>query len=157
MPVDAPLTLLAPQWVMEMMRADLARSFTDEPGLISTSTADIDGWLASRGIQVNWYADSKTGGAQIVGAQGTGVLNQFPALAYFYLFAPGSFIRLDAGTLDLGLVRDSVLNSQNNYRMFTESFENVAFVGVESLEIALTAYPDGTYGAAKTVTTPITT
>jgi hypothetical protein len=34
-----------------------------------------------------------------------------------------------------GLVRDSILNSTNDFEIFGESFENVAFVGVESLAV----------------------
>lgn len=154
---DAPLTALLPQWLFDMAQADLARTFSDEPGLIAVAKAEYEAFLRARNVNVSWYSDSKTGGSQIIGAQAAGVLNQFPAISYLYLFAEGTFLRLDAGTLDLGLVRDSALNANNNFRMFSELFENVAYVGVESLEIALTAYPDGTYGAAKSVTIPIVT
>jgi hypothetical protein len=157
MAIDAPLTVLAPMWLPGLMQADLARSFTDDPDLLGIATSVIEGLLAARNINVAWYMDSKTGGNQVFAAQALGVLNQFPALIYMYMFAEGTFLRLDAGTLDLGLVRDSVLNAQNQFRMFSESWENVAKVGPESLEIALTAYPDGTYGAAKAVTDPIVT
>lgn len=154
---DAPLQCLAPSWLFDMAQADLARTFAGETDIVAATQAEYEGYLRGRNVDVAWYSDSKTGGNQVIGAQAAGVLNQFPALAYIYLFAEGSFLRLDAGTLDLGLVRDSALIANNNFRMFTESFENVAYVGVESLEVALTAYPDGSYGAARTVTVPITT
>jgi len=157
MAIDAPLTVLAPMWVAGLMQSDFARSFTDDPDLLGTTMAMVEKLLSAINVNVHWYMDSKTGGGQVFAAQGAGVVLQYPSQCYFYMFAEGTFLRLDAGTLDLGLVRDSVLNAQNQFRMFSESWENVAKVGPESLEIALTAYPDGSYGAAKAVTDPITT
>lgn len=44
-----------------------------------------------------------------------------PALA----FLEGTFIFMDGGTLELGLVRDSVLNNGDyDYQLFAESFES---------------------------------
>ena len=39
---------------------------------------------------------------------------------------------LDAGRLDLGVVRDSTLDATNDYEVFTEQFESVAFRGFAS-------------------------
>jgi hypothetical protein len=36
-----------------------------------------------------------------------------------------TFLHLDYGTLDLGLIRDSQLNSSGDYQIFGETFENV--------------------------------
>jgi hypothetical protein len=157
MAADAPLDVMAPAWTLDLMVADFSRTFTDDPDLLGLARTEAESWLAGRGVRIGWYVDSKTGGNQIIGSQSAGVLNQFPSTLYAYVFAPGTFLHLDGGTLDLGLVRDSTLNASNNFRMFTESFENVAFVGVESLEVALAVCPDGSYGAAKTVTCPIVT
>ena len=52
--------------------------------------------------------------------------------------------------LELGIVRDSVLNATNSYQIFGESWENAAGIGVESLWITSTVCPDGS------VTTPAT-
>jgi hypothetical protein len=86
---------------------------------------------------------------------GANVLAQFPSTVYAYMFAEGTWLFLDGGTLDLGLVRDNTSNATNRFRTFSETFESAAKVGPESLEIALNLYPDGTYGAAKTITRPI--
>lgn len=54
-----------------------------------------------------------------------------PAPAAFVPFAEGTFLHLDGGTLELGLVRDSVLNARNDYTIFAETFmdaERVALV-----------------------------
>lgn len=42
----------------------------------------------------------------------------------------GTFLHLDAGMLDLGLVRDSVMDSTSDYVVFSETFENVASRGL---------------------------
>jgi hypothetical protein len=59
---------------------------------------------------------------------------------------------LDGGTLDLGLVRDSTLNSTNDYKIFLETFEGVAKVGVESLRVTTPVILAG--ASAATVVTP---
>ena len=51
----------------------------------------------------------------------------------FALFTEGTWLFLDGGTLDLGIVRDSTLNKTNEYCMFVETFESAAFVGLESM------------------------
>lgn len=154
---DATLDVLLPSWVPDLIAADIARTFTADETLISEARSRASAWLAARNVRVGWYLDSKTGGNQIIAAQSVGVLNQYPATCLGYIYAPGTFLHLDAGTLDLGLVRDSTLNANNNFRMFSEVFENIAFVGVESLEVSMALCADGSYGAAKAVTCPIVT
>lgn len=155
----ATLDCLLPSIALDLVRADLTRSSAVNPDTLAVTDGQIQAWLAARNLRVGWYLDSKTGGNQIIAAQtGAGaVLNQFPTTIFAYVYSPGSFLRLDAGTLDLGLVRDSTLNANNNFRVFTEIFENVAFVGVESLEVAMTLCADGSAAAGKAVTCPIVT
>jgi hypothetical protein len=94
----------------------------------------VDAWFSARHINVTWHLDGESG--QIFGAQNAGSLLDFPSTVVWYLFSEGTFLFLDGGTLDLGLVRDSSLNSTNDYKMFVETFEGVAKVGVESLRIS---------------------
>jgi hypothetical protein len=42
-------------------------------------------------------------------------------------FPEGTFLYIDGGTLDLGLVRDSTLNSTNDFQVFGEIFNNTVF------------------------------
>jgi hypothetical protein len=110
-PPPAPVPVTPPQ---------LPGSVVDAPGgsnyLEQTGEGTLDAWQGS---------------TQIFGMQDNGQpLLSFPGELIWYLFAEGTFLFLDGGTLDLGLVRDSTLNSTNDYRMFIESFEGVAKVGV---------------------------
>ena len=127
------------------MRADLVKQ---APGdgmdlTFNLSDATINGFFAARNINVSWFIDGEAG--QIIGAQAAGAPTTFPADLVWYLFSEGTFLFLDGGTLDLGVVRDSQLNSTNDYQMFLETFEGVAKIGIESLRVTS---PVELYGAA---------
>lgn len=68
------------------------------------------------------------------------------------LFAEGSFQFLDGGRLDLGVVRDSVLDATNDYETFVETFEGIAFRGVEAYQVQSTVVPTGASAAARRAT-----
>ncbi len=79
----------------------------------------------------------------IFGPQAAGALNALPTEVAGYLFAPGTFIRLDGGSLDLGLVRDSVLNVRNDLHLFAEQWTKVCKVGYESVKLLVATCPNG--------------
>jgi hypothetical protein len=83
------------------------------------------------------------------GAQGAGGAVEFPDTVTWYLFAEGTFLFLDGGTLDLGIIRDSTLVGTNDYKMFVETFEGVAKVGVESLKVVSTIAINGAAAALR--------
>lgn len=138
------LRMLLPAWSVQLLRADIARSFLgDSTDALGVSDAQINDWFAMRGVNASFYIDSATGTNQIFGAQAAGALTPFPSNVVLYLFVEGSFVFLDGGTLDLGLVRDSTLNSTNDYQIFAETFENVAFYGIESVKVTVNVCPNG--------------
>jgi hypothetical protein len=65
-------------------------------------------------------------------AEGKKIDEIFPAAALegkglaWYLFPEGAIQFLDAGRLDLGVVRDSTLDATNDYETFVETFEGIA-------------------------------
>jgi hypothetical protein len=67
------------------------------------------------------------------------------------LFVTGTFQFLDGGRLDLGVVRDSVLDATNDYETFVEPFEGIAFRGNEVYQVQSTIKPTG--GSAGTIAT----
>lgn len=131
----APLRVLFPEWFKNALRADLTKQLPGDgrDGTFNLAEAEINKWFATRNINVAWFLDGETG--QIFGAQNAGALLGFPTNVIWYLFSEGTFLFLDGGTLDLGLVRDSTLNGTNDYKIFLENFEGVAKVGVESLRV----------------------
>lgn len=137
MDVNAPLRSIFPEWFKNALRSDLVKQIPgdgndDTFGLVDSKIA---AWFKVRNINVTWAMDGETG--QIFGAQAADTaLAAYPDTVIWYLFAEGTFLFLDGGTLDLGLVRDSTLNGTNDYKIFLETFENVAKVGIESLRVS---------------------
>jgi len=145
MAADAPLRMIAPVWVKDAMVADLALNMPGDSNL--NATAEVEGYLASRGVNVTFTPDQN-----VFGSQGATSMVEFADSFTWYLFAEGSFLFLDGGTLDLGIIRDSTLVGTNDYKMFVETFEGVAFVGVESLKVTSTISVNGTAAALRDTT-----
>lgn len=148
---NAPLRIIAPTWLKNMLRSDLVMQMPGDGNddTFALAEATINRWFSVRNVNVTWAVDGEAG--QIFGAQAAGALLSFPDNVIWYLFAEGTFLFLDGGTLDLGLVRDSTLNGTNDYKMFLETFEGVAKVGIESLRI--TSRLEATGAVAGTVDT----
>jgi len=143
--VDAPLRAIIPSWVKDAMVADLTLSMPGDNSL--NAYGEIDGYVAARNVNLCEALDQN-----VFGAQSTGALVEFADSFTWYLFAEGSFLFLDGGTLDLGIVRDSTLVGTNDYKMFVETFEGVAFIGVESLAITSTISVNGVAAALRDTT-----
>jgi hypothetical protein len=140
-----PLRAIAPSWVKDAMAADLAIAMPGDNTL--NAYAEIDGYLASRGVNITYSPDMTVGGAQSGGA-----MNEFSDSFDWYLFAEGTFLFLDGGTLDLGIIRDSTLVGTNDYKMFVETFEGIAKVGVESIKVTSTINVNGVAAALRDTT-----
>jgi hypothetical protein len=147
------LRVILPTWIKNAIRADLVNNMPGDGRDENFNLADarIAAWFSVRHINVSWTIDGETG--QIFGAQGAGALLDYPSEVIWYMFAEGTFLFLDGGTLDLGLVRDSTLNSTNDYKMFVETFEGVAKRGIESLRVTS---PFETNGAVAGTVDPTT-
>jgi hypothetical protein len=143
---DAPLRAIIPAWIKDAMAADLTLSMPGDESM--NAYAEIEGYIASRGVNVTYSLDV-AGGTGAFSTQSAGAMNEFPDTFVWYLFAEGTFLFLDGGTLDLGIIRDSTLVGTNDYKMFIETFENVAKVGVESLKVTSTINVNGTASALR--------
>lgn len=144
------LRLLAPEWTPDWIASDLVNS---QFVRFEYAREDITRLLERYGVNITWYYDGETGAGQVFSAQAAGVLSKFPTTNVSYLYPEGSFLFLDGGTLDLGIVRDSTLNSTNDFQIFGETFEATAFVGPEALKITTTACNDGSTGGPDTLYT----
>jgi hypothetical protein len=174
-PNTASFTAILPQWFKGVIRADLLREIGhDNAGsqnVLAITDEQIEGWLKARNVTAVWTLDSLeagtygTGGSSIptqyfsvatAGAQPTWPSESTGAdpsgfkMAWF-LYVEGTFQFLDGGELDLGIVRDSLLDSTNDFEIFTETFEGVAFRGLECYQIQQLLFPAG--GSAGTVAT----
>lgn len=144
-----PLRFEAPFWLLNNMITDLARELpgsTDER--LAMSEGQIEAFFTVRHINTTWLLDGESG--QVFADQTDGDLIGWPDEAITYLFVEGTWLHLDAGQIDFGLVRDSVLNATNDFQIFSEVFENVAFHGVPgtSARMAFDICPNGETAAA---------
>jgi len=151
---SAQFRALLPAWLPDLLVADAAFNQFDryqvEAGLIAQ--------LARLGISVTWHLDSVAGEAaatDFAAEVGGTSLDDFPNQVEYAVYAEGAFIHVDSGSLELGLVRDSTLNSTNDFQLFGETFENVALLGPaqSALWIKQDICPNGVFPALGTAIT----
>jgi hypothetical protein len=136
----------------DAMSADLALNMPGD-GNLAVGRGEIEGYLSSIGVDLVASHDLTSFGAQ----QGSAAkLLEFPDDIVWYLFAEGTFLFLDGGTLDLGIIRDSTLVGTNDYKMFVETFEGLAKVGIESLAITSKISINGVAAALRDTTGGVT-
>jgi hypothetical protein len=140
------LRVIAPSWIKDAMRADLAIAMPGDNSINATD-AEIEGYLASRGVNITFSQD-----INVFGSQSAAAMLEFPDTFTWYIFAEGTFLFLDGGTLDLGIIRDSTLVGTNDYKMFVETFEGVAKLGIESLVVTSTISVNGVAAALRDTT-----
>jgi hypothetical protein len=112
--------------------------------------------LRDAGIEPTYYLDAVTGGtSQAFADETAGALDDFPDVIQWALYVEGAFIHVDGGSLELGMVRDSTLNSTNDFQMFGETFENVALLGPaqSALWVTSTVCPSGEFPSLVTALT----
>lgn len=147
------LEVLAPAWLPDLIAADLASNGDNRLDAAATRS-NIEALLRRQGVNVSWYMDQDGTTTQVYGADGASALDEFLTTVAWYIFPRGTWIGLDSGRLDLGTqIRDSDLNSTNDFQTFEEVFRGVAKVGVTSFKVISTVCPDGTtapYGSAET-------
>ncbi len=141
-PDSQTITAVFPEWLKALLKTDLAREIGHQQdsswNALMISDQQIEDLLAATGIHPIWHLDgqpsSVSGGvAQVFGIQGGGAnILTFPTKVVFYLFPEGQIQFLDGGRLDLGVVRDSTLDATNDYEIFQETFESIAFRGFAS-------------------------
>jgi hypothetical protein len=135
LPNEARFTALLPRVALDILLLDTIQTQFDR----YRSRADVEAYLASVGVDVTWYMDTPllgngvgTDGPSMIAdaAQGDqAALEAFPDVIQWGLFPAGTFLHLDMAELNLGIVRDSTLNSTNDFQIFGETFENVARIG----------------------------
>lgn len=130
----ARLQAFLPYWSLVGATLDILVSRRDYT--FEMAVAEIERSIRDAGLLVTWYYEPATvHGDQALDNPLGATLTDFPDHVVAYLFAPGTFLRLDGGTLEVGPVRDSVLNGTNHLEMFMEEWTQVAMLGLESLVI----------------------
>lgn len=145
---------ILPFWGAEAFSADLVNS---QYGRFDTPPEQVGALLSRFGFNAVWHldegiavaADTEVWPDEITS---TGQDDWPGTLLIARVHPAGHFLYLDGGSLELGVVRDSTLNSTNDYQLFGESFENLAAIGPlqAAHRLAITVCPDGTVAAPDT-------
>lgn len=134
------LEVVMPQWAREMIRADLAWRTNVE--MLDVSNAQIDGYFQLRRIAPQWVADWQVRASGLPGF--STATTAWPDNVDFLIYAPGTFLKGNGLTLDLGVVRDSVLNAENDHTAaWTEQCHLIAKVGYESRQFRVAISANG--------------
>jgi hypothetical protein len=146
---DAVLEVMLPRWVLAVMRADLAWRNNVERESVPDSV--IRGYFTDRGVRVQFVSDWQVRGSGLPGTSAT-TLTKFPATADMLIFAPGTFLHGQGMSLDLGVVRDSVLNAENDFTAaWAEETHMIAKVGHEARKYTITFGVNGSGSLGQTV------
>lgn len=143
------LRMLAPEWLPDLLITDQVSAQFDRFMALDEATAH----LRAVGVEPAWYKDTpSTGTTQGFSAETASTVDDFPDVAQIALYPEGTFLHLDGGVLELGIVRDSTLNSTNDYQVFGETFENVARIGPAQAArwASVTICPNGQFPATGT-------
>lgn len=147
---DAVLELILPHWWLGGARADLSR----RTGVDMISVTDS--WLADRfderHLRVQFVSDWQVRASGFPGFSATSP-TAWPTVVEFLLYAAGTIVKGNGMTLNLGVVRDSVLNAENDHTaLWTEECHLIAKVGHEVKRGSILLCADGTTGAADLTT-----
>lgn len=145
LPLDTPLQAIVPNWVLEAIASDLVLQMPGDDKL-GVAQSEIRGYLAGANVTFTASYDLNE-----YGVQNAGAVDGWGTTFDWFLFSEGTWLFLDGGTLDIGIVRDSALVGTNDYRMFVETFEGVAKIGIESLKVTQTFKVSGAASALEDI------
>ena len=146
---DAMLDVWLPDVAEDILLVDAANDFNNG-GIDQLARGQNNGLAALLATRARlnvkyYYYDSTNGGFPASAHNGAaGAWNALPNAFRSYIHAPGALVRLDGGSLDLGIVRDSTLNAQNDLQMFAEEWFEVARPGCEVVAHDHAPCPNGT-------------
>lgn len=141
MSVNSVLEAVFPLWAKELIRADFAL----RAGVLLTNVTDamIDEHFRARKVRAQFVHDYQP-------LYSAAAKTAFPTTMDFLLYPAGGYIKGDGGTIDLGVVRDSVLNATNDYTAaWTEQLYLVAQVGPAAREVTVNYAVDGVTGCCE--------
>lgn len=142
---DDVLEVVAPYWLKDVIRADIAWRNGVEAQQIPDS--EIMAHFGVINTRIQWVNDWQVRGAGQFG--NATPMTSWPTSATVMIYAAGTFVKGNGLTLDLGVVRDSVLNETNDHTAaWTEECHLIARVGHESRQYTINFAVNGRTGAA---------
>ena len=127
---DDVLEVVYPNWVLEVMRSDLGyKPGINDMGLYAVADAQIQGLFSARNIRAQFVSDWQVRSTTSLLGSST-VQLAWPTTVNFMLYAAGTFLHGTGLQLDLGVIRDSVLNAENDFTaLWAEECHLIAQVG----------------------------
>lgn len=149
---DAVLEVLAPKWIRAAMRSDIRRrQGVVTPQALAMSDAALMNLFDEENVRVQWVSDYQERTEGFPGVPTT-VMTAWPTTVEFLMWAPGTVVMGQGMRLDLGIIRDSILNSTNDHTgIWTEDCWLMFKPGHEVRKILVNICADGTVGAADLV------
>jgi len=146
---DAVLEVVMPRWVRSVIRSDLAyKTGIDSPEMYAVADAVIDSFFSARGVRVQWVNDYQTRSANFGQSSAA---TTWPTSANFLLYAAGTFLHGTGLQLDLGVIRDSVLNAENDFTaLWAEECHLIAMVGHAARKYTVAFQVNGASGGGTT-------
>lgn len=136
------LDVIAPYWLTDIVKADVAKqqgALVGAGGGVLTD-ADVSAFFAAANLNLRYISHW-----QNFAVQPTLV---WPASVQILVGYPGSYVEFNQGRLDLGVIRDSVLNATNDYTaVWFEEFYCVGRRGPQARLVTIPLDADGTVGA----------
>ncbi|WP_086559866.1 major capsid protein [Streptomyces africanus] len=127
---DAVLEIVLPRWTLAVIRADLAWRTSVERE--SVSDAQITAWFTDRAVRPQFVSDWQVRGTGQFGRTSAN-MTAWPTSVDMMMYAAGTFLHGNGLQLDLGVIRDSALNAENDHTaLWAEEAHLVAKVGHES-------------------------
>lgn len=150
---DAVLEVLAPKWIRAAMRSDIRRrTGVVTADALAMSDATLMSLFDAENVRIQWVSDyqERTAGypGYFVSAATPLAFTSWPTTVEFLMWAPGTVVLGQGMRLDLGIIRDSVLNATNDYTaVWTEDCWLMFKPGHEVRRIVVNICADGTTGA----------
>jgi hypothetical protein len=143
-----PLDVAMLDSVKALLRTDLARatSYGTLEENLAVADARIEAFFTARNLRPIWVLDARSG-FDYAAAQADGPVHGWTNTIQAFIAESGTSLFLDGGSLDFGLVRDSVLNGTNDYQVFSETFEGFHPFGREWQSLTMNVCPNGTSSA----------
>lgn len=140
------LEVVLPHWWLGGARADLSARTGVE--LISVTNSWLADRFDERFLRVQFVSDWQVRTTGLPGFSATSP-TAWPTSVEFLMYAAGTVVRGNGMSLTLGVVRDSVLNAENDHTaLWTEECHLIAKVGHEIKRGSILLCADGTTGAA---------
>ena len=141
---------IAPSWLHEVLRADLAAQGND--GGRNVSDAEISSWLSARNIALQFVGDWQTRG---VGQPGNLATLAWPGAVDIVLYPAGTWFRAMSNVIELGVMYPKEQLQVNRYtRFFTEDAIAVGKRCNKSVLVRIPLCVNGGVGARIDITCP---